>query len=382
MGVYYKMRANGTRVWYYDLCVDGRRLRGIGGNTKREAVETLAALREKYRRGHDVFQKPEDPTFEDFASEFLVWSQNNKRSFKRDEQLVENLMRWFRHYRLSSIHPADVERFKAERKQEKRRGSHGTLNRQISNATVNREVACLKRMFNLAMQWGKALRNPVNAVRFLQEPPKKERYVTPIEARRLIDAAYETMKPVLICAFNTGMRLQEILSMQWPQVDLYDPPRQLIGGGLHYGHIELLNTKNGKKRIVPINRDLWQVLVDLKRKNKYGCHDVFQSSNGRRFSNINDQLKNLIKRAGVEPATFHDFRHSWASWMSERGEDIYTIMEIGGWSSLAVLQRYLHRSKRNLILAAQRLDGILETGTAEERQRSIRQNDRATRKSA
>jgi hypothetical protein len=52
-----------------------------------------------------------------------------------------------------------------------------------------------------------------------------------------------------------------------------------------------------------------------------------------------------LQGQALKRPTAHDFRHSWASWMSEKGVDPYTIMEIGGWSSMKVLERYLHRNR-------------------------------------
>lgn len=155
MGVYYKTRADDTRVWYYDLCVDGKRQRKIAGNgrSKREALNVLAEIRSKYRKGEfDPFKKAKDPRFGEFAEKFLKWSQTNKRSFKRDEQFIENLKRWFSERRLSSIDAEDIETYKIERKAENCRCGNIELDRQVSNATVNREIACLKRMYNLAIK--------------------------------------------------------------------------------------------------------------------------------------------------------------------------------------------------------------------------------------
>ena len=57
-----------------------------------------------------------------------------------------------------------------------------------------------------------------------------------------------------------------------------------------------------------------------------------------------------------------DLRGSWATRMNENGVDAYTIMKIGGWSSLSVLERYLKRSQKYFILAVQSLDSIPENG--------------------
>ena len=54
-----------------------------------------------------------------------------------------------------------------------------------------------------------------------------------------------------------------------------------------------------------------------------------------------------FKKVKVEIATFCDFRHSWASWMSDAGVDPYTIMEIGDWADMKTLLRYLHRTRAN-----------------------------------
>jgi len=51
---------------------------------------------------------------------------------------------------------------------------------------------------------------------------------------------------------------------------------------------------------------------------------------------------------------FHNLRGSWATRMNENGVDAYTIMKIGGWSSLSVLERYLRRNQKNFILAVNR----------------------------
>jgi len=57
---------------------------------------------------------------------------------------------------------------------------------------------------------------------------------------------------------------------------------------------------------------------------------VFSGTRGERLLSVRKPLATALKRAGIEKARFHDFRHSWASWMSDAGVDPYTIKEIGG----------------------------------------------------
>ncbi|NIV99960.1 tyrosine-type recombinase/integrase, partial [Candidatus Saccharibacteria bacterium] len=313
MGVYYKVKKNGERVWYFDLCIDGKRKRGIAGSgrSKREALNVLAELRSKYRKGDfNPFQEAQNPLFQDFAEKFLLWSKTNKRSHKRDQQLVNNLKRWFDGRKLSSIDSQDIEAYKIERKSEKRRCGNFEVDRFVSNATVNREVACLKKMFNLAIQWGDATRNPVNGIKFLQESNYEERYIDEKEFEKLYEAVCPTLKPVLLVAYNTGMRLEEYLSLKWSQVQLNDPPIKMVGNVLDYGYIRLHKTKSGKSRKVPINQTLWNLFVNQERDpNDY----VLKASHGGRFSSVKDQFRNGLKKAGLEPARLHDLRGSWAT---------------------------------------------------------------------
>ena len=76
------------------------------------------------------------------------------------------------------------------------------LKEGVSNATINRELACLKKMYNLAIKWGEAKRNPVIDVEFLKEPPGRTRFLSEEEAQRLIDCSSSHIKPIVMTALN------------------------------------------------------------------------------------------------------------------------------------------------------------------------------------
>ena len=107
-----------------------------------------------------------------------------------------------------------------------------------------------------------------------------------------------------------------------------------------------------------------KLLLETKQRSDY----VFLGVRGDPLKSVRRPIATAIKRAGIEKATFHDFRHSWASWMSEAGVDPYTIMEIGGWADLKTLMRYLHRTRTERQNAMNKLDGILDS-------RNIHEND-------
>ena len=335
MSVYCKIRKDGTKAWYYNFMYKDRRYRAVGGTTKTEALRAQEKIRSEVLNGeYELKRNTKNPTIEVFAEKFLE-RRRDTRSYGRYVILVQHLLRRFKGRKLSSsITSEDVEDYKGWRKAE-----------GVKNATVNRELACLKRMYNLAILWGDATRNPVNGVKYLHEPPKKDRFVTREEAAKLINAASDHFKPILVTVFYTGMRLQEVLGLKWDMVRLWD-----MGG-----EIELIYTKNGKKRYIPLNETMRKLFLDLERKGD----SVFIGTRNEPLKSVRKPLATAVKRAGIEKTTFHDFRHSWASWMSEAGVDPYTIMEIGGWSSLKILERYLHRTRAQRQSAVERIDGIL-----------------------
>ncbi len=341
MSVYCKIRNDGTKAWYYDFMYKGQKYRGRGGTTRGQAIRTQEKIRTEVINGeYELKRIIANPTLEKFSEKFLECVTKH-RSYIRYVVMVKHLNRRFGNKKLMSIKPIDIEHYKNWRK-------------GVRNATINREIACLKRMFNLAVQWGDAIVNPVQNVKFLHEPPKKDRYVTKQEAAKLIEAASPHFKPILVTAFNTGMRLQELLGLKWDMIKIWDTG----------GEIELLYTKNGKKRYIPLNATMKTLLLEIKQRSDY----VFLGVRGDPLKSVRRPIATAIKRAGIEKATFHDFRHSWASWMSEAGVDPYTIMEIGGWADLKTLMRYLHRTRTERQNAMNKLDGILDS-------RNIHEND-------
>jgi len=228
--------------WYIDFTYKGKRIRKFGGFTKDQARITLARMRiEKLDETLGVRKPAAEPiVFEKFAAAFLeTYCKQNKRSWGRDEISLGNLKRFFKGEILQDIGPEQLERFKAERKLE------------VSPSTVNRELACFKTMFNKAVEWGKLESNPIRAVKKFKENNPRERILTTEEARRLIDAAAPAIRPVLIIALNTGMRRNEILKLNWANVDF------------HRGYINIEDSKSGKPRKIPMNGSVSSALMGL-----------------------------------------------------------------------------------------------------------------------
>lgn len=72
-----------------------------------------------------------------------------------------------------------------------------------------------------------------------------------------------------------------------------------------------------------------------------------------------------LKRAGIENFRWHDLRHTWASWLAQKGVPLNDIQEMGGWETAAMVRRYAHLSPAHLAHRAQVLDGLIDTKSAQ-----------------
>jgi len=269
------------------------------------------------------------PLFRDFAREYLAWAKQNKKSWERDAYSVAALEPVFGHRRLREIHPFHVESYKIWRKA------------QVSPATVNREVACLKRILNLATKWGKLQANPVREVKPFKEPRAPVRFLSEEEARRLIEACSPTLRPIVVVAIHTLLRKGEILGLTWDRVNLGER------------FITVVETKNGEPRRVPLNATVVELLEKLPRRGEY----VFTNSSGKPYRCVKRIFAKACAKAGIRNFRFHDLRHTGASWLVMNGVDLLTVKKVGGWKTLAMVERYAHLSDEHLSRAVEKLAG-------------------------
>jgi len=205
MGIYKK-----GKTWYIDYYVKGQRKRRKIGPSKKLAEQVLQDVHLKIAKGEylGVYDERKIP-FEDYAEQYLAYSKDNKaRStyVRRDKVSVAHLTAAFEGRYLFDITPRLIENYKAKRLE------------KVSPATVNRELACLKHMYNKAIEWGYVKTNPVKSVRLLKEPPGRLRYLRPEEVKKLLDACNGYLKSIVITALNTGMRKGEVLAQRFGDI--------------------------------------------------------------------------------------------------------------------------------------------------------------------
>jgi len=330
--------------WYIDFTFNKKRIRAFGGYTKDQARNKLTKMRMEKLNEKMGFKKPEkkpDILFEKFADEFIeIYAKQNKRSWKRDEVSLKNLKPFFKGKLLNDIGPQLVENYKAKRKTDKT--PRKTL---VTEATINREVALLKTIFNKALEWERIEKNPMSRVKKFKENQKAMRILSDKEMIKLIDAAPSHISPIIIIAASTGMRKMEILSLKWEDIDF------------RRGIIHIKDSKSGRAREVYMNCPVFEALKALPQEFEFV---FFNQATGNHVTSVRKSFKKACEDMGIKNFRFHDLRHCCATKMVEAGVDLVTVSKILGHSDIKLTMRYAHPGEKTMRAAAEKLGQIYE----------------------
>ena len=127
---------------------------------------------------------------------------------------------------------------------------------ELSNATVNRSLSCLRRMLKLAHEDSKLQFIP--KIRFLKEPPARKGFVEQDKFDELIALLPTHLRPLVMLLYYCGVRVGEARQIEWPQVDLV----------AHIIRLEEEQTKGEEARIIPLPSVLvavWEPLLTMPR---------------------------------------------------------------------------------------------------------------------
>lgn len=302
--------------------------------TKSDAMVWARDIESKLDRGivRDI-TKSREVTMAELFDRYEEATRHTKRNAPHERHMLRMLTRRLGSLTLAGLTREKVSRFRDERRAEGR-----------SAATVRNNLHLLSAVIQMAVNdWGYDL--PFNPVRRVSKPRAdnaRERRLEPGEEERLLEAAAQhrnpLMRPLIILAIETAMRLGELLGLEWDRVDL--DKREAY----------LPKTKNGKSRRVPLSSRAIAALRSIKRGDS---PHVFHSWRG--VTSFQHAWQRLRTRIGSDDLRFHDLRHEAASRFAEGGMDIIRIAAITGHSSLQMLKRYTHFRTRDL---ADELDRI------------------------
>jgi len=217
----------------------------------------------------------------------------------------------------------------------------------VTPATVNRELAVLKRLVNHALELEFIDRNPFKRIKFFREEPKDFYILSPEELERLLKAASEGIRPIIAFLAATGVRRGTALNLKWSQVDL---ERRML-------RIPASESKSRKPLDLPLSDVALKILKEQKKKGTISC--VFPNpKTGKPYSGdgFKCSFKRALKKANLpESLRVHDLRHFWATRAVMQGVSPFILQALLGHHSLQMVTRYLTLDMTAKLEAANRI---------------------------
>ncbi|MED5546004.1 MAG: site-specific integrase [Pseudomonadota bacterium] len=343
-GFIMEVRTSGT-ITFYVRYRDARnrqrevRLGKLGDITVEQARRRAQELRAEASLGGDPAGDRDRlrsvPTFGQFVEErYLPFAKERLRSYTDHEGFYRLRLKGLWGNRpLDEVRPHEV----ADLQDRLRRAG-------LANATVNRYVAFVRRVFNLALRWEAYQgRNPAQHAEMRREH-NRERFLTETELRALFMALRsepnKSAAHALAFLAATGARRGEALGAKWEHID-YD--RRLWTVPV---------SKSGRRRHIPLS-DAALAILERQRPWAPGTHIFPGSDPDKALADPSKAWRRAKEMAGLDKdLRIHDLRHTFASTLVGKGRSLHEVGTLLGHSQISMTMRYAHLAPARLIEAA------------------------------
>jgi len=345
-------------TYWYQFQFNGERIQQSAQTSKDAARQNEAAHRVRLARGEaGIRERPPAPTLKEFSPRFnsaivtlcaekpatVRFYQEKLRRLLADRQLCGA--------RLNAIDEAVIDGYKQRRTRQASR-----YGRPVSPASVNRELATLRRLLRLAQEWKVIDRVP--RIRLLRGERNREFVLSHGLEPKYLQTAPQPLHDVAILILESGMRPGEAVDLPWTDVYLQPAVRA------KFGYIAI---RGGKSRNAKRNLSLTASAAEMLKARKAATKSpwvfpgdspesaVLVTSIDHQHADVRDTLKLS------EEFVVHSLRHTMLTRLGEAGADAFTIMKIAGHSSVTVSQRYVHPTPEGMERAFERLQELNAT---------------------
>ncbi len=381
-------RRGQSTTWYIDITVDGERIKRSAGTTERAQAEEYAAqVASDLWRVKRLGQAPSVT----WDAAVVAWLQ--EFGHRRSIEDIKLKLTWLTYQGgLQGVALKDIDAQRVRQIMAARRdcpvnrraiehaiaaGEKPPAAKPAAAGTVNLHMAELSKILHYAHKRGWIDRVP--PITKQPQPAKRMTWLTPEQAEILLAELPAHLRQMARFALSTGLRETNVRMLTWTQVDMER--------GTAWIHAD--QAKAGKNIPVPLNADALNVLREQQGQHRRWVFPVYRrdtkTADAPTGKICNHAWRKACIRAGVPELRFHDLRHTWASWHTMAGTPAMVLKELGGWASLAMVERYTHLSPGHLAAWADRvsvsnLEQVPELG-AESTQRDVGKSAQVQKKS-
>lgn len=260
-------------------------------------------------------------TFQEAWEAYKPVSNRDNRSWKSDRARAKRLIKHLGDTKIEEMSLETVEKYRVVRSQEVTyRGTTPTP------CTLNHEVKLLRHVINYMVEIGNIEKNPIAKVKLLRENNVRASVITEEQLTALLRVADDDLRPIILVAYDTGMRKSEILKLRWVNVDL------------HEGVVIVAETKNDEPRAVYLTGRAKAELQQLPRS--ISGYVFVNPRTNKPWVDIKKKWNRAREAAGVEELWFHDHRRSFVTNARRRGVPESVVMKISGHKTRTVFDRY------------------------------------------
>lgn len=313
-------------VQYFDEIHQRVRRKSLKAKNKNEALKNLTAFKELLKER----QRTKVISLSSFRDEYVDYINKShskkylisvKLSFK---QLINHLQK---DIYLIALSKANAEKF--------------LINVFVkSNYAAYLYLKTLKAAMYKGITWGYIEMNPFKGIMLPKIPKNFPVFISVDELNNLHALTqHQDLKDIFLLAFYTGMRLSELINLQWSAVDF-------AVNTITVKNSKTFITKNKSDRVIPMHERVSETLNMRKKNSNY----VF-TKNGCLYKQdyISKKFKEIVRKSELpECVHFHSLRHSFGSNLVQKGVSLYTVKELMGHESITTTQIYSHLKNKNL----------------------------------
>ena len=342
-------RPKESSLWWLDVTIGGRRIReSTGTEDRRKAQEYHDKLKAQIWEQQRLGTKRRYTWREAVVRYIREAEAERKASIENDRHALRWLDTYLGGKYLDEIDKAVVSTLIAERQKPYIRIYKSGQERECTPGpdTVNRFLTTFRAALNKARdEWEWIDRVP--KIKALKGAKSRIRWISREDADKLTSHLPKHLAAMAEFSLQTGLRRANVTHLEWSQLDLVRKTAWVLGE----------NTKNGKALAVPLSDKAIEILQAQKALQEEDETErdeplrwVFAKAGRPVHQTSTRAWREALIRAEISDFCWHDLRHTWASWHVQNGTPLHVLQELGGWSSLKMVQRYAHLSGEHLRL--------------------------------